>query len=681
MKLLCFQLILVALLVSTATALVDMKTKVSMYENVHELLTKTVEKRFQTVEKTNDFTIKDEPTKFSFKPHDGKAQVHDEAEGSTDVNIKELDDTKHKIAQITHRYLMQVPGKEETQRVVFTVTYILDQDESLYVHYTSGIVDGRQQISYNSPIKLNEIEAKNDALKSISSFIIKGIKREVMQFVDKIIQTIASPEKLKKELQDLGQQMKSIDSTLQFGEILHSTSSKVDPETISSSQFDLAKELDNLYKRDQYYGMLFRDNGGKEQMFVDLFKELTGGPKDDPWHNMHLYRHIELSKEEPGFQKLFAVNEANFFIFEISSTDDNLKQFGPLEALIVFYPIRQILVIRIKSAFFSFQIDVNVLTKPFITATLTSLLRRIEKDLFSNIHLLKKQGHTYDISKLFGLLEPEYKLANPEQDNLPATRFTSDLLLSELNCKVIKSIGLKVCHVNNNNKFMIASIYASRPLNEPVNEEEEDPKDKVNEEAEVVKYGVEGRLREVKVPTASFPDKVSIDELISNPYLYSPSFKFGVSYFMFPKSSLYDLTQFVTSTLNSFVKMDEGLDLTSGRWEPYRLNVQESEVKLDPPVDGQTTAIVIEEKWVPQEGVVLKGFDFTPYNPVTVLSSPACIDIISQMNKEFAVKENDNGLIKEYRLVTKQNDQTKRIEQTWEFIARRMLLRVKKDII
>lgn len=684
MKLLCFQLILAALLVSKVASLVETSTKVAMYENVHELIKAAIEKRFRTVEKSSEFTLRGEPAKFSFMAHDGKAQVHDEAEGSKDMSIKDLDDSNYKTAQITHRYIMMVEGKEETQRVVFTVTYILDQDESLYVHYTSGVVDGRQQISYNSPIKLTEIESQNKALKAISGFIIKGIKREVMQFADKVLQTIASPEKLRGELRELGERLKTIDSTLQFGEILHSTSSKVDPETITSSYFDIAKELDNLYRRDQYYGMLFRDNGGKEQMFVDLFKELTGGPKDDPWHNMHLYKHIEQSKETPEFKKLFALNEANFLIFEISSTDSDLKQFGSMEALIIYYPIRQILDIRIKSAFFSFQIDVNVLTKPFVIATLTSLLKRIEKNLFSNIHLLKKQGHTYNIPKIFSALEPEYKLSALSPEN-QMTTFTSDVMSSELECKVIQAIGLKICLSNNHNRFLISSIYASRPLSESVEDEvteEENEGEKVQKKpAEIVKYGVEGRLREIQVPTTSYPSKLSIDELVNNPYLFSPSFKFGVSYFVFPKSSLYDLSQFIMSTLNSFVKVDEGLDLSAGKWEPYQLVTKETEVKLETPIEGQETKIVVEENWVPQEGVVLKGFDFTPFNTMTVLSSPACIDIISQMNNVFEVRENDNGLIQDYKMVTKKTSDS-RIGFEWEFIKRRtMLLRSKKDII
>lgn len=366
------------------------------------------------------------------------------------------------VVHISYEYTLFKPAL-----TLFQVRFVLDQRDYMHVEYFSEAVKGRTTLSYNIPLEkvTEDGEEIDPAVEMAHNYILLSLRRDFMFFFDKILQSVIVLDSLLGPLERLSESVWMEDSDLEL-------------TYMSDEDEEMILDLQYLQSRDKYYHLIFQECGLRD-VEGEVIKDLQEGtPRPYPFANP--YDPSQGKKTLPFGQKPNKNRTPKPYLFfnlhQKETAKEDYLQFGPMRILLMKHPKLPVILIRIKGGFFSFEIDVNVLTQGFIVRTVASAIRRLEKDLLANIRALKDGTKTYEtkltilqVMQEFGFMRTPSKMTTTkpqkesEDDILPFDPFAEmssveiyrDLLPPEEYTRMTKEAGKDEYHVP---PFMIPRI-------------------------------------------------------------------------------------------------------------------------------------------------------------------------------------------------------------------------------
>lgn len=665
MKALNCQFFLLLILVSVKSTAIDEKFKYLKF--INNLIISETKKYFQTKETKDSYDLplrKTDPFNFEYYkissgqldikdpfydvkfpeivlpplisyslPKLGEAKIHnwDVSEINESKNLDSVGDGKSTI-QFNNDFFVNFDDSGEKAPIkhkLFHLVYIIDQDETLYVHYKGRFIEGYQIISYNAPFNSvmfenmfpelfskNEIvnpttEEKNsqtewDAfLKEIPEMINSFVKKNLQEFLDKIVQSVSSVYKLRKDLKNLKTMLeknKNVDpdpnsvvsklTDLNFiisegsignlqkelpksGGLLNSIGSIIPApkkDYMTSEYFDETSAI-NSYVRDTFFSDVFMDDKKEADFAMQI--DPTESNKNGIWEGMFGFLKDHYTKNgENGkvSENWFKSGISSYLFFEIKHKDKRFWQFGPLEVVVAFYPVRKIVTLRIKSNFISIENNFNVLTTAYFYHALLMNLHKIQNELYQNLLLLQQKGNSKSANDIFVNLLTDFGFQQELGINLkyPFDKpLTSKIYKNgQIDCWNLKLIDFRICLQNSGKSLNVYGLHrVFRSGNGVGNYKLFGPENQSEENGSSGKSQILIQMPEINAEKSVISDW-TIEGLFGGDYKSKPELDFAVSVWDFPVKSVYDLKPFLMILLLEFITMDDAVDFTFGRNPP-----------------------------------------------------------------------------------------------------------------
>lgn len=308
--------------------------------------------------------------------------------------------------------------QKPSEELLFTLTFeITSNSEELVVLFIHKIVTARKIIQYILP--LEQIFAKN------------SIKKTLFQFYDKLDQTISFFDTFIDDIKHFKNILETSENPLTQFKMKVLEANK---EDVESKYFDIAAEKTRMAAKDVYNTNLFSSNG-------ELNSKLS----------------TEIQNSDNSSEKKDALKIPPEFIF-LSFESIKYKQFGDVEVLCFFHQEQKMFTMIMKSHYFTFESDFNIMTRGFIVENISANLQKIESEVFDK--LIQLQGNSSDdfsiqlSEKSFG---EDFKLIEKEP-------------FSGFKCYFSENLGMGFCPKENSEaQTVVRIIYSSIGQNGDLN--------------------------------------------------------------------------------------------------------------------------------------------------------------------------------------------------------------------
>lgn len=404
------------------------------------------------------------------------------------------------------RFLGEKDAADEIKTELFELIFELTEDSGdMVILFENKVVTARKVIQYILPIE--------------KPFARNSIKRTVTQYLDRLDQTINYFEvflediRLFQEIFNVREsagkskfKLESVTPSPKFG----------GDANVKFKHFDIAQETARMSKRDDYNNRLFVSQAGVSDK-------------------------IKKTEEELKTDVAAVYSNPAYVMLVLTPTDDKFMQFGNVEMFCFYHPHRNVFTTILKSNYFTFESDFNIMTRGFIIENLEHTLKRVEQELYANLLSLQSNEIHRSLDE-----EWEEALGSNFESAGESKQFFHDY-----QCRSSANLGMSLCKrvANGDGSWRFRAVYAgiSNEWTKPVlTSEKTQSEEKVNVQGENSDEGKE-------VVDKDSGEKLKVD---------AANLPFGVYYIErnFPSKTMYDVSVFMRAAVEDFMLLGDGLD-------------------------------------------------------------------------------------------------------------------------
>lgn len=408
------------------------------------------------------------------------------------------------------RFLEKKDTLEEVKTEIFELIFELTEDSGdLVILFENKVVSARKVIQYILPLD--------------KPFAQNSIKRTVTQYLDRLDQTINYFEVFLEDIKHFQEifnaregagkskfKLESVTPSAKFG----------GAADVKFKHFDVVQETARMSKRDEYNNQLFVSQAGVSDKIKKTEEEL----KTD----------IAAVYANPAYVMLV-----------LTPIETQFLQFGNVEMFCFYHPHRNVFTTILKSNYFTFESDFNIMTRGFIIENLEHTLKRVEQELYANLIALQS-------NEVHKSLDEEWKDALG--DNFDGAD-KSKQFFQDYECRSSGNLGMSLCKriSNDDGTWRFRAVYAgiSNEVTKPTVVEVKE------------KEGEKGENKVVVEETGDHEvNKVAGDDSVPKLKVNAAELPFGVYYIErnFPSKTMYDVSVFMRAAIEDFMLLGDGLD-------------------------------------------------------------------------------------------------------------------------